>query len=136
MILRDLKNNLDAVQSLAPAARTASANGAAVNLQDYGGALAIVSLGLWTDGSFSFKLQESDSEGSGFTDVATADLIGAFTVVDGVDDDNTVQRVGYRGVKQYLRVVETEAGGSPAAGTGLVAGAIIVRGHPKIAPIS
>ncbi len=136
MILRDLKNNLDAVQSLAPAARTASANGAAVDLQDYGGAMAVVSLGLWTDGSFTFKLQESDSQGSGFTDVVAANLIGAFTVVDGVDDDNTVQRVGYRGIKRYLRAVETEAGASPAAGTGLVAGVNIVRGYPKIAPIA
>lgn len=136
MILRDLKNNLDAIQSIPPAVRTASVNGAAVDLQDYGGAMAVVSLGLWVDGSFSFKLQESDSQGSGFTDVAEADLIGAFTVVDGVDDDNTVQRVGYRGIKRYLRAVETEAGGSPAASTGLVFGVNIVRGYPKIAPIA
>lgn len=131
---RDLKNNVDASQSIAPAERTASVNGTGVDLQQFDSAMGVFNAGLWTDGSFTPKLQESDAEGSGYTDVASADLDGAFTDVDSLTTDNSVQRVGYKGNKRYIRMAVDEAGASPAASTGLVFGATIHRGHPHGAP--
>lgn len=134
MIRRDLKSNLDAAQSLAPAARTAAANGTGVDLAGYGSALILLALGLWTDGSFTFSVEESD-DNSAFTAVASGDLLGAFTVVDGTDDDNTIQRVGYVGTKRYIRVAVAQ-GASPAPSTGLVCSAEVLRGHPDVAPLA
>ena len=132
MILRDLKNNLSPAQSLAPAARTASANGTGVDLQGYGSAMAQFDLGLYTDGSYTLSVEES-SDDSTYTVVAAADLEGTLSVVDDATKDNTIQRVGYKGTKRYIRAVVTE-GSSPAPSTGLVLGAAILRGHPSQAP--
>ncbi len=132
--MRDLKSNIDVAQSLAPAARTASANGSGVDLRGYGSATALIDIGLFTDGSFSFKLQESD-DNSTFTDVGSDDQLGSFSVVDDTGDDNTVQRVGYVGIKRYIRVVVTQ-GASPAPSTGVVVGAAILRDHASGAPLA
>jgi len=135
--MRDLKSNFDAAQSIKPAgARTASVNGEEVDLLEYGSALVLVNLGDWTDGSFSFKVQERELTSDAWADVDAEDLVGAFTVVDGADDDNTVQRVSYIGDKRRIRVVASEAGGSPAPGTGLVFDALVVRGNPTMAPLA
>ena len=137
MTTRDLKSNIDAVQSLAPAARTASANGTGVDLREHDSAIALVSIGAYTNGEFSLKLQESDDDGVGdaYADVAAADLQGAFTAVNDASGQNALQRVGYAGVKRFIRVVVTE-GGSPTPGTGLVLGADIVRGNPHGAALA
>ena len=50
-------------------------------------------------------LQESDTTvGADFTDVAADDIDGAFVTVENVDKAGTVQRVGYKGYKKYIRV--------------------------------
>ena len=55
------------------------------------------------------KLQESDSSGSGYTDVAAADLVGADTGVNTVTfaatgGDNICLSLGYLGGKQFTRI--------------------------------
>lgn len=123
--MRDLKSLIEPVQSLAPAARTASANGSSANLQGFNSAVAVVSFGVVTDGTHTPKLQES-SDNSTFTDVAAADLNGAFVA----GTSSSIQRVGYIGALQYVRVVMTIAG----ATTGAVSAAEIIEGHPAQAP--
>ncbi len=132
---RDIKNNVDAPQSIAPAARTASVNGASADMQNFDSAMGVWNIGLYTDGDFLAKLQESDDD-SVFTDVAAADLDGAYTSVDDVSKDNTTQRVGYKGNKRFFRMVITEAGASPAPGTGLVSGGVINRSHAHGTPVA
>jgi hypothetical protein len=121
--MRDLKSNLDAALSLAPAARAATANGAAVDLQGFGAAVALVQFGAWTDGTHTPELQESD-DGASFAAVAAADLIGAFSAVASAAGQNSVQRVGYRGGKRYLRGVIAVSG----ATTGALASFAVLRG--------
>lgn len=123
--MRDIKSTLEQFQSLTPAARTASANGSSANLQGYNAAMALVSFGVITDGTHTPKLQES-SDNSTFTDVAATDLNGAFVV--GVA--SSVQRVGYIGALQYVRVVMTISG----ATTGAVSSAEILAGFPAQSP--
>lgn len=130
MIRRDLKNNVAVDQSLAPAARTAAANGSTSDLRGFRGATAILSLGLWTNGTFLVSLEESDND-SDWSAVASADLLGAFVTVSDATNDNGNQRVGYIGIKRYLRAVVAQSD-SPAPGTGLVLGVEIVKSHPDI----
>lgn len=125
--MKDLQNNLNVVTSLGPAARTASANGTGVDLSGYGGAMVIFQVGVITDGTHTPKIQESDDD-STYTDVAAADQEGTLAALA----SNTVQRVGYKGVKRYLRTVVTVSG----ATTGGVYGAAVVRGYPRHAPLA
>ena len=128
--MKDLANNLSIVQSLAPASRTANANGAAVDLQGYEGALILISTGAITDGTHTFEVQESD-DGTTFTAVANSDLIGTEPAV-GATNDNTDYKIGYIGSKRYVRVVVTVAG----ATNGGVYGAWVIRGYPRHAPVA
>lgn len=125
--MKDLKSNIDVVQSLVPAARTASANGTGVDLKGYMGAVVVFAPGAITDGTHTPKLQESDDNAT-FSDVAADDQLGTLAALAA----NTVQRVGYRGAKRYVRAVVTVAG----ATTGGVYGAAVVRGYPHEAPLA
>lgn len=124
--IRDLKNNLSVAQSLAPAARTASANGTGVDLlgKRKDAVAVLFDIGLFTDGSFTLSVEESDDDSS-YSAVAAADLEGSLSVVDGTDDDNTTQIVGYKGTKRYIRAKVAE-GSSPSPSTGLVIGAAVL----------
>lgn len=124
--MRDLRSSITAAHSLAPAVRNASANGAGVDLRTYESAVAVVHFGAYTDGSHTAKLQES-SDDSTYTDVAAADLIGAFTAVAAAGGANTVQIVGYNGSQRYIRVVMTISG----ATTGAASSGSLVRGNPR-----
>ncbi|MBB2485411.1 hypothetical protein H5407_09245 [Mitsuaria sp. WAJ17] len=121
----DLKNQLDVVQSLAPAARNASANGTGVDTVNYNGVMAVAECGALTDGTHTPVLQESD-DNSVFSPVAAGQLVGAFAPLA----TNTVQRVGYAGTKRYLRLALTVAG----ATTGAVTSGVIVGGALRKAP--
>ncbi|MEZ5101171.1 MAG: hypothetical protein R3C15_15495 [Thermoleophilia bacterium] len=116
----NLARQIAPVQSLAAAARTATANGSSADLATYESAAVILNVGTITDGTHTPKLQESD-DNSAWSDVAAADLQGAFAALA----STTQQEVGYIGRKRYVRVVVTVAG----ATTGGVYGATIVRGH-------
>ena len=130
---RDLKSNLDAVQSLVPAVRTASADGTGADLRDFDGALGVVEAGAVAGaGNQTAKLMESDDSTNGvdgnWSDVAAADLIGAFTTPLA---QNTVQRVGYIGRKRWVRVTITHN-----SGTSVATAAAILRGEPHAAPLA
>lgn len=117
------------VNSLVPAARTnGTANGTGADLAGYESATVLFPTGAVTDGTHTPKVQESD-DNSIFTDVATADLVGTALVALTA---NSVQRIGYRGTKRYIRPVITTAG----ATTGAVCSAQVLRGHPHQVPTS
>jgi hypothetical protein len=121
--MKDLKNNIALSQSLAPAARTASANGTGVDLQGSESAVVMFSLGALTDGTHTPKVQESDASGSGYTDVAAADLIGSLSALSA----NSIQQVGYIGNKRYIRAVLTVAG----ATTGALSSAVVIESNAR-----
>jgi hypothetical protein len=130
MASRDLTGRLSPALSLAPAARTTSANGTGVDLQGYESATVLFIAGTITDGTHTPKLQESD-DNSTFSDVAAEKLIGSFSAVTSSSGGNSVQEVGYLGGKRYIRVAVTVSG-SPS--TGGVYGAVIVCGNPRSMP--
>lgn len=126
MAPRDLYNHLSPTPSIAPGAKTATANGTGVDLREHSSAIVLLQVGAWTDGTHTLKIQESD-DNTTYTDVAAADLQGSFTAISGAGQANAVQKVGYIGSKRYIRAVTTVAG----ATTGAVYGASVVRGLPR-----
>ena len=129
---QDLYNRLTVAKTLAPAARTTTAAGTAVDLQGFEAAAAIINVGAWTDGTHAFSLQESDTTTDGdFADVADADLQGTEPIVASGSTQNTAYKVGYLGNKRYVRIKCTISGGPS---TGLVAAADIVKSFGRHLP--
>ncbi|MET8826529.1 hypothetical protein ABZX40_28380 [Streptomyces sp. NPDC004610] len=126
--------NLLTRQSLTPAARTASADGSAVDRAAGGArfqdAVVVVTTGTITDGTHTIVVAES-SDGTTFTAVADADLQGPEPAIVAADD-NKVFEIGYRGGARWLRVSVTVAG----ATTGGVYGAAVVLANPRRAAVS
>lgn len=150
--MRDLHSNIKAIQHLAIAAYTASQDPAAISRKGFDSLEFLIDIGAITNianspkPSWSFKLQESDSQNSGFTDVTDSNLelygsaksplgapnssTGIFLVVDSSSEDGTVYRVGYRGNKEWVKVVPAAAntpGSTPLSITALL-------GHPALRP--
>jgi len=129
--MRDMKNNMDAVNSLTPDAYTASANGSGVDLQGHDSAMVVISTGSAdftdTDEVYTPSVEESDDDVT-YTAVAAGDLEGALANIAA----NSVQRVGYKGSKRYIRAVLTVAGTTPS----VQAAGIVLRGHPAQAPVA
>lgn len=125
--MKDLKNQLDAVNSINPDDYTATINGLGIDLQGFDGSAIVFSVGTVTDGTHTPKIEESD-DNSSWTDVALVDQEGLLT--DLVSDTN--QRVGYKGAKRYLRAVLTISG----ATTGAQAASLVLRGIPHLSPVN
>lgn len=125
--MEDLKNNADVAHSLAPAARIASANGAGVDLQGFESAMVVFYTGVVTDGTHTPSIEESD-DNSTFTAVPAARQQGTLAVLAA----NVPQRVGYIGLKRYIRAVITAAGTT----AGAVTSAFVVRADPRSAPVA
>lgn len=131
--MRDAYNNVTVRESLAIAARTATANGTAVdrsvNSLMYQDAAVVVHTGTVTDGTHTIDVKESD-DNSTFTSVAAADLQGTEPAIGAVDD-NKLYVVGYKGTKRYLRV-DVTVSGATAGGT---YAASVLLANPRVAPV-
>lgn len=130
--MKDMKNILGTpAVSLSAKARTSTANGTAVDLAGYEGALVILDIGLFSDpgSSNAFKIQHSGP--GAWADVGSAYYSNAFTAVASSGGDNVCQAAHYIGERRYIRVVQTITG-SPS--TGLVSGAVVLRGFKRHMP--
>ncbi|MFE4691745.1 hypothetical protein ACFRH6_17000 [Streptomyces sp. NPDC056749] len=120
----DIKNGLDVVTTLAPAARTAAATGTAVDLANYDAAAVVITTGAVANAAFAVEIQESDASASGYTAVANADLDGTEPATLTA---STVTVIGYHGIKRYIRVVTT---GTADASFGVT----VIRGKGRVKP--
>ncbi len=127
--MRDLSSRLGVVTALSPAVQATTVNGVAVDLMGFNGAMFVLQTGaIVGSGDFTAKLQESDVSGSGYTDVAVADLIGSFPAATLAD---AAVKVGYIGNKRFTRIVLTKN-----SGTSIAAGATAIRGHAESRPVA
>lgn len=121
--------------SLNPAAaRTTSTDGTAVDrmqggLHAYRSAMAVVHVGVITDGTHAFKIQVSD-DNSNWSDAPAADLQGS-SISSTSATDERVFTLGYNGPARYLRIASTVSG-SPATG-GLYSAGFVLLG-PRRTP--
>lgn len=112
-----------------------------IDLQGYDSCYFAIATGDLADANATFAvlLQESDTAGSGFTDVADGDMVSQTygtapetAAAFQFDDDNEVRKIGYIGSKRYLRLYITPSGNT---GTALVS----VTAHltkPSRVPVS
>ena len=137
--MQDLNNNIKSVQSLAPAVRTADANGDGVDLQGFEAVAVAVDTGaegitLSSSNKIEFELEHSDDD-STYTDVAQADVIGVtlgsgglFLTLDANGETPQISEIGYVGGKRYIRVVANFSG---THGTGTPISAFAILGKPR-----
>lgn len=121
MFINDLKNHLTISASLAPARRTATGNGASLDLQSYEGdilALMHSAVGTGTTPTLDVKIQDSAD------DSAWADVAGlTFTQVTDAALSAQKKTVDRRAVRRYIRMVATITGTTPVFDSvGLFAG--------------
>lgn len=136
---RSVYNHVRAKATLAIAARTATANGTAVDRALSGAsgtnewftsATVLIHTGAITDGTHAITLEVSD-DNSSWAAAASTDIQGSLPSI-GSSNDDALYEVGYNGPKRYLRAVTTVSG----ATTGGVYGATILLGFPNVLPIS
>lgn len=125
--MNDLKNKMDAVNSIDPDDYTATVNGLGIDLQGFDGSAFVFSVGTVSDGTHTPKMQESD-DNSTWNDVVAVDQEGLLS--DLTSDSN--QRVGYKGTKRYIRGIVTVSGATIGA---QIAG-LVLRGIPHRAPVN
>ena len=143
--MRDLKNNIGVVQSLAPAARSSDADGTGVDLQGFESATIVIDMGaegitLSSTNKIEIELEHSD-DNSTFTDVtSSADVIGATPDSNGViatfDDPAeapAIASVGYIGGKRYIRAVANFSG---THGSATPLAVSVIKGHARSNPVS
>ncbi|PJN31311.1 hypothetical protein CG717_16215 [Streptomyces sp. CB02613] len=123
---KDIKNSVDVVSTLAPAARTDTATGTGVDLANYDAAAVVITTGAVANAAFSIEIQESDASGSGYTAVAAEDLDGTEPATLTA---TTVTVIGYHGIKRYIRAVATDAGTGDAS-----FGVSVIRGKGRVHP--
>lgn len=114
--MRDLANNLDLKRGLSPVA-AGTDNTAYVSqildCQGLDGAMFAIAIGANTDAdaTFTVLVEESDSSDlSGSNEVADAYLTGTEALASfDFADDNECRKIGYTGLKRYVRVTITPA---------------------------
>lgn len=127
--MKDIYSELGIVAAVVPATLTATNTSAAIDLQGFDGAMVIIQTGaIGGSGNFTPKLTECATSGGTYTDVAAADLNGSFTDPLAA---SSVYKIGYRGNKRYIKTVLTLN-----SGTSIVAGVVVVKGAPAIAPVA
>lgn len=135
--LNNLREELTYKTSLAPASRTTTVNGAAVDNaadgENFGGAMIIIHAGTagGTTPSFTFEVQDSP-DNSTWTAVDASLLDGAEPVVTTANDEQ-VHLIGYLGIKRYLRVAITAVSGTTPT---LLCSAGVALGFPNSAPVA
>ncbi|MBA3010867.1 MAG: hypothetical protein KKF12_10430 [Proteobacteria bacterium] len=135
---RDLKNNIG-INVLLEAQDLAHTDTKSLILDtaQFPGVAVAVAIGELTGVNASNYLtpvfQEADTiADADFTDVGSGDLEGAFTVVDATTKDSTIQNVGYKGGKRYIRVSLDYTGTAITAG---IVGVYGILGRAKEAPV-
>lgn len=132
MTIRDINDQVDSALSLSPAARVnGTFNGTSIDLRGYDSAMMVFNFGAYTDGVHTPALQHSD-DGSSFVAVTAAEMNGGLAAVSSGAGANTTQRVGYGGIKRYVRASLVITG----ATTGALSEASIVRGDPRSMPLA
>ncbi len=124
--MRDLYHDFKGEPSIYPASLSGAKTGdAIIDLQGFEGALIICYSGAITTDTVFQLMHGNESDLSDAAAVPDDDLLGSEPTLLAATD-NEVKTFGYVGNKRYLRVDTT-------AGAG-IAGAIIVKGHPRHKP--
>lgn len=116
--MRDIADSLDLKRAISPqAARTDNTAivSSIVDLQGYEGCMLAINLGANTDVDATYTVLIEDGNAANLSDnVAVADeylngteVLAGFTAAG---DDNKLKKIGYTGIKRYVRATITPSG--------------------------
>jgi hypothetical protein len=134
--MNDLHNNITVKRVLSPASvsDTTAQVGQIIDRAGYNQIEFVIATGSIADAdaTFTVLLEESDSSDmSGAAAVADADLIGTEALAAfQFDDDNECRKLGYKGIKRYLRLTITPVANASAA----LLSAVCILGGASNAP--
>jgi len=105
--MRELHNNVEAVEALQPQSGSSDVDGSTVDLQGFEAVEFVVQHAGGSSGeTIAFDLEESDND-SDWSAVDDADVLGSEYSKENPSAETF--RMGYNGEKQYVRVVHTAA---------------------------
>jgi hypothetical protein len=113
--MRDIMNGLDLKRAVSPqAARTDNTAivSTVADLKGYDAAMLAINIGANTDANATFAVLIEDSDdNSTYAAVADEYLNGTEALAGfAFDDDNELRKIGYVGIKRYLRATITPTG--------------------------
>lgn len=113
--MRDIMNGLDLKRAISPqAARTDNTAivSSVADLKGYDGAMLAINIGANTDANATFAVLIEDSDDNvSYSAVADEYLNGTEALAGfDFDDDNELRKIGYSGIKRYLRATITPSG--------------------------
>ena len=138
--MKDLKNNISVVQTIAPVAGAIDATGTGIDLQGYESCTFVIDAGIEgisLSGSNKIEIElEESTDNSTWTDVtastsvigATPDSNGVVATFDADAEIPAVATVGYIGDKRYVRAIANFSG-THGAGTPLSVS--VIRGSAR-----
>jgi len=132
---RELASNLLLTSARNAAAITTNTTtaGNEIDTQGYNSVLFAIQSATITDGTYTPLIQESDTSGSGYTDVADIDLsVTEASIAFVATDDNVVKKIAYTGTKRYVKLSLVSTGVT----TGGTIGAMAILGNPSYAPVA
>lgn len=132
--MKDLMSVIDVKRVISPVsvADTTAQVGQVIDQKGFHGLTYLIATGSIADAdaTFTVLLEESDN-GTDFTAVADADLIGTEALAGfQFDDDNECRKLGYKGAKRYTRLTITPVANASAA----LLSAVAVLSGPALAP--
>jgi hypothetical protein len=113
--MRDIANNLDLKRAVSPqAARTDNTAivSTVADLRGYDGAMLAINIGANTDANATFAVLIEDSDNNSDYTAVSDDYLNGTEALAGFqfDDDNELRKIGYTGIKRYLRATITPSG--------------------------
>jgi len=113
--MRDIMNGLDLKRAVSPqAARTDNTAivSTVCNLKGYDGCVLAINIGANTDANATFAVLIEDSDNDSLYAAVSDDYLNGTEALAGFqfDDDNELRKIGYLGIKQYVRATITPSG--------------------------
>lgn len=113
--MRDIANNLDVKRAVSPqAARTDNTAivSQVADLRGYDGCMLAINIGANTDANATFAVLIEDSDNNSDYSAVADEYLNGTEALAGFqfDDDNEMRKIGYNGIKRYVRATITPSG--------------------------
>ena len=134
--MKDLLNLVHPVRAIAPVsvADNTAQVGAVVDRQGFESLTFLIATGVIADADATFSVTVEHGSNSALSDAAVVpatELVGTTTLAGFTfDDDNETRKIGYRGIKRYVRLTITPLNNAAAA----LVSATALLGHPAQVP--
>jgi hypothetical protein len=134
--VKDLMNNIHLARAISPVsiADNTAAVSQIIDRRGYDSLTFAILTGSLADADATFAVLVEDGDAANLSDAAAvpdSELLGTEALAGfQFDDDNETRKIGYAGIKRYVRLTITPTSNASAA----VIAAVAILGHPSLAP--